>query len=918
MFRQIKWFVAMSLVLGLCACSAQAELLGYWPFEEGGGTLAADITGNGNDGTLTNGIEWVDGYKGGGVRFDTAGERIVVGPLDPTAGTDAMTLAAWINWQGQGGTISQQGIIGKRRGWDPGTGVKWFWQTNPAGDFLFRADSANGGGGGGFGWGNGLLAPYANEWTHVAATWDNGTITQYINAGAVGTGTINFIDTADDTPVTIGCVDSGNNETFLGIIDEARIYSHALSLDEIATIMIGEFPTAYKPDPADGAIHAETWVTLSWEPGTMAVSHDVYLGDNFVDVDAGTGDTFRGNQSATFYVAGFPGFAYPEGLIPGTTYYWRIDEINDANPDSPWKGEVWSFTIPSKTAFAPNPADGAESVALDAKLSWNPGFDAILHYVYFGDSFDAVNNATGAAPRGTTTYNPGPMRAAKTYYWRVDEFDAVETHKGDVWSFTTIGAVAGPNPANNATGVEPTSILTWNAGYLAASHDVYFGTDIDAVQNATKASPEYKVAKPLGDESYDPGLMQLETTYYWRIDAVNDAVADSPWIGNPWSFTTGNYFVTDDFESYNDIDPPDAASKRIFDSWIDGFGTTDNGALVGNDFPPYAEQTVVHGGSQSMPYRYDNNGKNSEAVLTLTSMRDWTADGVSDLVIWFHGLPASVGSFAEGPAGTYTMTGSGTDIWDVGTAGDYHDEFHFAYKMLNGTGSIVARVESVQNTNAWAKAGVMIRETLDGGSKHMFACITPGNGVAAQGRLITGDASFNTNQAGITAPYWVKVERDIAGTFTVSHSANGTTWQPVTGATPQSIQMASNVYIGLALTSHDAGLTCQAVFTNVTTTGNVTGQWMNEDIGISSNSAEPLYVAVSNTAGAPAVVANSDPAAATIDAWTEWRIPLQTFADQGINLTNVDKIAIGLGSKSGMPSAGGSGTMYFDDIRLSR
>ena len=130
--------------------------------------------------------------------------------------------------------------------------------------------------------------------------------------------------------------------------------------------------------------------------------------------------------------------------------------------------------------------------------------------------------------------------------------------------------------------------------------------------------------------------------------------------------------------------------------------------------------------------------------------------------------------------------------------------------------------------------------------------------------------------------------------------------------------MAGNVYIGLALTSHDAALTSQAVFTNVTTTGNVTGQWMSQDIGITSNSAEPLYVAVSNTSGAPAVVANSDPAASTIDAWTEWRIPLQTFADQGINLTNVDKIAIGLGSKSGMTSAGGSGTMYFDDIRLSR
>jgi hypothetical protein len=87
--------------------------------------------------------------------------------------------------------------------------------------------------------------------------------------------------------------------------------------------------------------------------------------------------------------------------------------------------------------------------------------------------------------------------------------------------------------------------------------------------------------------------------------------------------------------------------------------------------------------------------------------------------------------------------------------------------------------------------------------------------------------------------------------------------------------------------------------------------------GISTNAAEPLYVAVSNSTGSPAVVANDDPSAATIGLWTQWSIPLQAFADQGINLNNVDKIAVGLGSTGGA-SAGGSGTMYIDDIRLYR
>ncbi|KPK34383.1 MAG: hypothetical protein AMJ65_18365, partial [Phycisphaerae bacterium SG8_4] len=85
----------------------------------------------------------------------------------------------------------------------------------------------------------------------------------------------------------------------------------------------------------------------------------------------------------------------------------------------------------------------------------------------------------------------------------------------------------------------------------------------------------------------------------------------------------------------------DPASNRIFDNWIDGFGTTTNGALVGNDLPPYAEQTIVHGGAQSMPYSYDNNLKTSEATLTLVYPRDWTAEGVTKLSVWFRGDSAN-------------------------------------------------------------------------------------------------------------------------------------------------------------------------------------------------------------------------------------------------------------------------------------
>ncbi|MHC4301894.1 MAG: hypothetical protein ACYS7Y_31920, partial [Planctomycetota bacterium] len=360
---------------------------------------------------------------------------------------------------------------------------------------------------------------------------------------------------------------------------------------------------------------------------------------------------------------GFPGFPYPEGMVPGATYYWRIDEVNEADPNSPWRGEIWSFSIPPKTAYFPDPIDGAEFVDLDATLSWTPGFGAKLHTVYLGDSFEDVNNATGGVSRGTVTYKPAsPLESEKVYYWRVDEFDIVETHKGDIWAFTTPGAVGNSQPANGAVDVPMVATLSWTPADTAASSDLYFGADADAVKNADTASPEYAGNKALGSESHDPGKLALGESYHWRVDAV---YPDRTVKGLLWSFVAAGFIMVDDFEAYNDIDPPDPNSNRIFDKWIDGFGTTTNGALVGNDLPPYAEQTVVHSGAQSMIYRYDNAGKTSEATLALVYPRDWTEEGVTKLSLWFRGASANAADrmfVALGNTVVYHADSSATQI----------------------------------------------------------------------------------------------------------------------------------------------------------------------------------------------------------------------------------------------------------------
>jgi len=504
-----------------------------------------------------------------------------------------------------------------------------------------------------------ISAPISsNQWVAIAAVLrdsgpaqEDGKFEMWMNGNLIGVGPGGQLQSRSND-CAIGYANSqtkyhdgnltGGGSYFEGAVDEVWIINRALSEVELKQWSAKPWPYAFGPDPADGAYHEDTWVNLTWKASKLAASHDVYLSDIFEDVNSGAEVAFQGNQPTTEFIAGFPGTPYPEGLVPGTTYYWRIDEVNDAEPNSPWVGSVWSFLIPPYTAYAPIPADDAESVPLDVTFSWAGGFAAKLHTTYFGDNFDDVNNASGGPLLADLTFTPtGPLELAKTYYWRVDEFNPPFTYKGDVWSFRTEGTAANPNPAKGETDVSPTPILTWTAGNLAASHEVYFGADAGAVANATTASPEYKGTKALGAESYETGKLDMETTYYWRIDEVNSTQAGSPWIGNLWNFTTGDFLVVDDFESYNDIDPPDPASNRIFESWIDGFGTTDNGALVGNDLPPYAEQTIVHGGNQSMPYFYDNNLKTSEATLTLVYPRDWTEEGVTKLSLWFRGTTSN-------------------------------------------------------------------------------------------------------------------------------------------------------------------------------------------------------------------------------------------------------------------------------------
>ncbi|MFC1637147.1 LamG-like jellyroll fold domain-containing protein, partial [Planctomycetota bacterium] len=733
---------------------------------------------------------------------------------------------------------------------------------------------------------------FNGEWHHVVGTYDGSVLKTYVDTKLEGeaphVGDIDLID----LNVNIGKNPNQNDQNFQGAIDEVMIYARDLSESHVKDLFMGNtsfFLKAEKPQPEDGAIVEDTWVNLSWVPGESAISHDVYLGDTFNDVDGGAEKTFIGNQTATFLVVGFPGFPYPDGLVPGTTYYWRVDEIQADGTTI--VGNVWSFTAAMLEAYDPRPRDGAKWVDPNSvELSWETGINATMHDVYFGTDKTAVETGQSDVFVNTSltnTHTPGTLDKETTYYWRIDEHTTTGAlNTGNVWTFTTSGGpndgvkaeyfnnpdlegqptvvraeslidfswtdgdvegvnspaegiptsaysarwsaelhvafsgvyrfvinvnnsgrlwlddrliierwpnsgaypeytskgvelVAGrsyslvmewnkynagalaklewidpfgdrwvippghlqlplranrPKPATEQIDVTHTAILTWNPGYKAARHEVYFGTDAEAVANANINSPEYIGSRDLGLESYEPGELQWNTTYYWRVDEVNDLASGSPWIGYVWSFTTGDFLVVDDFEGY------DARNSQIWWAWKDGLGYvahdeepayTGNGtgSAVGDETTSsFTEERIVHGGRQSMPLFYDNNKQGfknySEAELTLSAPRDWTVSDVEDLSLWFR--------------------------------------------------------------------------------------------------------------------------------------------------------------------------------------GNMT------------NAAEPLYVAVIDMSGTAVVEYHDNPNATQADSWQKWVIPLQTFTDQGIDLTDVDRIAIGLGTRGNTTVPGGSGKMYFDDIRLYR
>jgi len=215
------------------------------------------------------------------------------------------------------------------------------------------------------------------------------------------------------------------------------------------------------------------------------------------------------------------------------------------------------------------------------------------------------------------------------------------------------------------------------------------------------------------------------------------------------------------------------------------------------------------------------------AQATVVPLSQWSNADIGAPVV------AGNGTYDAG-TGSYTLKGSGADIW--GTS----DSFHFTYQPLSGDGVIISRVNSVANTNAWAKVGVMIRETLTPGSKYALMMTTPTSGTGLQYRNAASGSSVNVMTTGLAAPRWVKLERR-GNVLTGFHSADGVTWvlsQRVV------IAMSTDVYVGLAACSHSANALTTAVFSQIyldPAPSTLPWPWTESAIGNSTDQGVALY-----------------------------------------------------------------------------
>jgi len=411
----------LGAIVGQAPAAGDPYLVGWWTFDDGSGTVAKDSSGHGNNGTLNGGPQWVSGYSGGALKFDGTDDYVDCGK-DPSLDLTAWTISFWLN-------------VAQNKDYNAfvvkGLDAAENYEVLGFGNGSMHLPIAFGDG----------TRTYVNtaagiivvgEWAHFTYSYSSTTGRRfYKDASMIYSDAPTGTPKASTDPLTIGNERPMTRFTN-GTMDEVRIYNRVLTAGQIKAVLSGGAPVygkAENPSPADGAL-AVTMPLLQWGAGDNALFHNVYLGTTSQLTEA----NLVGSRQM------FTMLYYVQGLQPGATYYWRVDEI-ERDGVTVHPGDVWSFVAQALTAYHPGPSDGAVDAAPTPMLTWLPGQTVIKHHVYFGDNAEAVGQAAAATDKGEVkdpNFAPGALESLTTYYWRVDETAVGGTVRtGAVWTFTT-------------------------------------------------------------------------------------------------------------------------------------------------------------------------------------------------------------------------------------------------------------------------------------------------------------------------------------------------------------------------------------------------------------------------------------------------------------------------------------------------
>ena len=243
--------------------------------------------------------------------------------------------------------------------------------------------------------------------------------------------------------------------------------------------------------------------------------------------------------ASTFLEAGWDFVGETEN---GTEDIWWILEGQDY-PKMWWQlGELF--------AFSPNPRNGIKELIQPIILSWKSVESTVGHDIYLTQDANVIALARtessgvyrGRLPAQEISYEPGRLEFATTYYWRIDEVNETDPGKlckGYIWSFTTAAPVSHPDPVDKGTSNVRSTILSWVPGSTELHYDVYFGEDEKAVGDATPESVDVYIGRHEYEKTtFEPGNLERNKTYYWRVDAVDPTNPSNVWKGDVWKFTT--------------------------------------------------------------------------------------------------------------------------------------------------------------------------------------------------------------------------------------------------------------------------------------------------------------------------------------------------------------------------------------------